>query len=554
MDRNDNADQWLFTFQIGPVQEFIAQARSTRDLWAGSYMLSWLMAHAVKTIVDAEQRVVFPDVGSTPLLKVLNGEAASSKALVPTIPNRLIARIEGDAGSVNALAEACTAAIRLALSNLSEPCWRWMESTCANGTADTAAWQSRWKEQLDRALFITWHSVPCRSDSCWTEDYRWLTREHASRRNTRNFSCWVTDAHQIGAVKDAWSGQAEAIGSGDAWKKLGQTDWMQNTGGPLGALNCIKRLYPFVYLQERLELPERQYWDSVGFQSTRDIAVLNDDKTDRVDPIPDANPRNGYIAVLALDGDNMGAWTEKAGTLEASAALSAKLGTFALDVVPGIVGENGQLIYAGGDDILAMVSATTALTCVRRIREAFQQSVSPEMDLSSGVAIGHYMHPLQDLVNEAQNALHRAKDLRGRSAVEISLLKRGGETLQWGTKWDSHGLELFDEFVKYTDCGSGAGQPRLTGGFASTLASFLAPYKLQEQATLDPSERLPSSFIDVLRAEYCRVQERQCEPPGKIVLEHAGPYLDELASRPETWRDFGELFLAASFIYRRTEA
>jgi hypothetical protein len=34
----------LLKLQIGPVQDFIAQARSTRDLWSGSYLLSWLMA------------------------------------------------------------------------------------------------------------------------------------------------------------------------------------------------------------------------------------------------------------------------------------------------------------------------------------------------------------------------------------------------------------------------------------------------------------------------------------------------------------------------------
>lgn len=30
----------LMKVQVGPVQEFIAQARSTRDMWAGSYLLS----------------------------------------------------------------------------------------------------------------------------------------------------------------------------------------------------------------------------------------------------------------------------------------------------------------------------------------------------------------------------------------------------------------------------------------------------------------------------------------------------------------------------------
>ena len=42
----------LLLFQLGPVQEFIAQARSTRDLWSGSYMLSWLVAHAICAVVE----------------------------------------------------------------------------------------------------------------------------------------------------------------------------------------------------------------------------------------------------------------------------------------------------------------------------------------------------------------------------------------------------------------------------------------------------------------------------------------------------------------------
>ena len=51
-------------FNLGPVQEFIAQARSTRDLWSGSYMLSWLTAHAMKAVSDynGPDSVVFPSL------------------------------------------------------------------------------------------------------------------------------------------------------------------------------------------------------------------------------------------------------------------------------------------------------------------------------------------------------------------------------------------------------------------------------------------------------------------------------------------------------------
>src|SRR5699024_8098873 len=40
--KSDCIEASLLLFTIGPVQEFIAAARKTKDLWAGSYMLSWL--------------------------------------------------------------------------------------------------------------------------------------------------------------------------------------------------------------------------------------------------------------------------------------------------------------------------------------------------------------------------------------------------------------------------------------------------------------------------------------------------------------------------------
>lgn len=41
-------------FMIGPVQEFISQARRTRDFWAGSFLLSWLSGVAVREALKQE--------------------------------------------------------------------------------------------------------------------------------------------------------------------------------------------------------------------------------------------------------------------------------------------------------------------------------------------------------------------------------------------------------------------------------------------------------------------------------------------------------------------
>src|SRR5437016_3506229 len=68
-------EQYMLLFTIGPVQSFIAQARKTRDLWLGSYLLSLLMEAAMEGM---EEQLVFP---AEPKL--------SGK--VPDLPNRYIA-------------------------------------------------------------------------------------------------------------------------------------------------------------------------------------------------------------------------------------------------------------------------------------------------------------------------------------------------------------------------------------------------------------------------------------------------------------------------------
>ena len=60
--------------QIGPVQEFIAQARTMRDLWSGSYLLSWLVAHGIKAVTDGvgPDCILFPSLRGQPLVDFLH--------------------------------------------------------------------------------------------------------------------------------------------------------------------------------------------------------------------------------------------------------------------------------------------------------------------------------------------------------------------------------------------------------------------------------------------------------------------------------------------------
>ncbi|HMQ23277.1 MAG TPA: type III-B CRISPR-associated protein Cas10/Cmr2, partial [Planctomycetota bacterium] len=52
----------LLLVTLGPVQDFISQARRTRDLWYGSHLLSELGRAAVRALLDGGAKLVFPSL------------------------------------------------------------------------------------------------------------------------------------------------------------------------------------------------------------------------------------------------------------------------------------------------------------------------------------------------------------------------------------------------------------------------------------------------------------------------------------------------------------
>ena len=75
----------VLDFTIAPVQGFVGQARRTRDFWAGSYLISYLTAHAIKAVLEVGatdhnetaaqtgSRIIFPHVDDDPLLAAVMG-------------------------------------------------------------------------------------------------------------------------------------------------------------------------------------------------------------------------------------------------------------------------------------------------------------------------------------------------------------------------------------------------------------------------------------------------------------------------------------------------
>lgn len=195
------------------------------------------------------------------------------------------------------------------------------------------------------------------------------------------------------------------------------------------------------------------------------------------------DPRVGrapaYYAILMLDGDNLGGWLRgelsprveqimhskmvnwyraQAETQPAQreviehelaarrpvgpalhASISTALSNFALHFVPDIVDKcGGELIYAGGDDVLALLPAATALACARKLSDTFRENwkadkhgrrrllMGDRATLSAGLAVVHYKEDLRFALQAARQAEKAAKSA-GRDALQIVVCRRSGE-------------------------------------------------------------------------------------------------------------------------------
>ena len=97
---------------IDPVQEFIGQSRRTRDLWASSFLVSWVTGQAMQAVIEMtgdKDAITFPYVKDDPLLQAIaqsliptpkNNSALESEELpkIATLPNRFTAVIGREYG------------------------------------------------------------------------------------------------------------------------------------------------------------------------------------------------------------------------------------------------------------------------------------------------------------------------------------------------------------------------------------------------------------------------------------------------------------------------
>jgi CRISPR-associated protein Cmr2 len=154
-------------------------------------------------------------------------------------------------------------------------------------------------------------------------------------------------------------------------------------------------------------------------------------------------PPHAYLAAIALDGDRMGQLLSECTDPNQHQAISRALAAFAEDRARTIVEAEypGRLVYAGGDDVLALLPVSHALAAADELRQALSKELE-RVDhrgrtASAGLAIVHHMQPLESALQAAKAAEHLAKDQKryNRNALVVDVLRRSGERRQVGMKW-----------------------------------------------------------------------------------------------------------------------
>ena len=164
-------------------------------------------------------------------------------------------------------------------------------------------------------------------------------------------------------------------------------------------------------------------------------------------------------------------------------AISAALNDFALYVVPEVIEREflGRVLYAGGDDVMAMLPVVDLLPAMQRLRHAYSghdphdassdwkaargsrklvckdgfallrghlMRMMGGATASCGAVVAHYQAPLTAVMRELREAEQRAKNEGGRDAFSLTVVKRSGGALQLTANWGEP-LELLLEAHKF---------------------------------------------------------------------------------------------------------
>jgi CRISPR-associated protein Cmr2 len=262
-------------------------------------------------------------------------------------------------------------------------------------------------------------------------------------------------------------------------------------------------------------------------------------KTHRVKSIEDISKGN-YFAVVVADGNSMGKLIGKKG-FENIEEISKGLFDF-------IVNKNiyeltkdlkGELIYAGGDDILAFLPIDKVFEYIEELNKRFKESLGDKVSLSFGISINYYKFPLRKAIKESWDLLYEAKD-RGKTkengeekkeaSFSLLLRKHSGQTMKLFHKLNSKEYKKFKKIKK-----------SVIEENAPFVKGFHHNLKRYENVILSFYTHKRDNIIDAFENMFNEANKDEFKTIKKVA-----DYLDYIKPRDE--ESFNKIFYDLSFI------
>lgn len=489
-------NSYVLTFAIGPVQGFIASARRSRDLWAGSWLLSELAKVVARNLHENGAELIFPFVGkNTDLLKENSEFSVGNKIQV-------IVNVESREKLIK-IADNAKAAAKEHFEKIANQVWQDL------GNHTNGLRQKIWENQKNDYVEVQYAWAHFNSENEYSTASQKAAQLLAARKATRDFTQQIGDF----LPKSSLDGARETVLleekniSRTLRNKLGlsQSEQLDCVGvvkrlcGTPEQFTSITRMAAHDWLKEippeQLEELKTAYEPLVGlglatrvrgnkgiyddfpydaqfcYSSSLNVALLKADENEKkaLNHLQDVlkGIKKGikkepcpYFAMLLADGDRMGELLDKAKTKENHQAITQNLSAFAQSV-PQIMRDNqAQCIYSGGDDVLGLVSLSHAVKCAETLKDNFSSSlknIANELGaenpptLSVGLAICHIQNPLGNIRALAKRAEKVAKGdntTQPRNALGITLAVRSGAVSDMRLRWDDIvALNAFDYWI-----------------------------------------------------------------------------------------------------------
>lgn len=464
----------LFMFTVGPVQSFISKARKTQDLYAGSFILSYLCRAGMNKIKEYNSEIIFPDIDNA------------------YVPNRFLAIINGETKveELQEIGKSVEKEVRRAFTEMGDVVLKRLRISNKPAGFD---------EQIKHHLEIYWVFMPFDKKE-YLDCYKKMGSNMGSVKNIRCFEqleeesgrkCSIDGEHNALFYKDI--NRRRAFITNKALRLNDISDKYLDDGEALGAVSFLKRCVdryfnligesydaefpstPHIALTNalhRLEdinteykgISERKFDADLVYKLKEDqnASVDTQDQTAKeIYELLDKERINysPYYAMMLFDGDDIGKWycgyNLKDGAIlkDFQTRLSKELGHFAIQLREEVlVFPRGKPIYTGGEDFLGLINLDHIVNVMKELRERFARldlsSYSTyKLTFSAGIAIAHYKTPLAEVLKWARRMGQEAKGRdTGKDAFGVAVLKHSGEiektVLPWKTNEGTWTVDL----------------------------------------------------------------------------------------------------------------